>query len=873
MMKMKNKPYKSLAFKPMLLLIAVALLTSTAMAANNSTGNRIWDADENLSLEYTWTALSYSGFYYDLDSGVGSETLTITLDSDSDRSIGDGDLEYTTTPIDTDFEHGDWGSYQVIGFMAERYFAGYTDDTDFADDSVSLISDGILSKVLLDDDEKVSLYSGSSLILEEGYELEVVEVDLNGDSVMVTLSQDGDELDTSIVSADDDYVYEKELGTDDEVPIIVVHFNNIFQGTETNAVFVEGVFQISEDYVELESGDSFGKMEVKTLSSDEITMENSDGITLGKGNTVSIMGKLKFIVADDSTLRFGPILDMSDPGTYELRGTVAEDEKLTWTPLNFEGFYYNIDEGVGTESLEIKDLNGRTIDDGDLVYRSVPLDVSFEHGDWGDFQVVGFMAEKYFAGYPDNEFTDDVSLLSDGKLSKVLIDDDSKTSLYSGSSLILEDGYELAVVEVDTNGDSVMVNLLQNGDDIDTSIVSSNDDYVYEKDIGSVDNVPIIVVHFDEIFQGTETNAVFIEGIFQISEDLVEVEDDEKFGEMKVTSFSSDEIVLKNEDSISLSRGKTIDIMGDISFNVADSGDVRYYPFVEVSTVPTQSLTIEMDSVLKEDEKIEIEITSRGAAVSGATVMFGDDEAGTTSTDGTISYTPGTAGTFTVTAEKDGYVSASEKVEVISSDDATKKLVIEVSPETVVEEDTITISVMTAIGGDAVEDVEVYYDSKLIGSTNADGTVTYTVKETGMHKLSTSASNYLDAELNLEVLALEAKFSYSNLQVSPILVKTGEDVTVTVDVTNTGTAAGDKDVGLMINGTTVSSQSVSLDTGESSTLTFTVSEDEAGTYQVQIGSSTASFTVEKSSIPGPGILVSVLAFIAVAMLIRRKENK
>nr|WP_321497898.1 S-layer protein domain-containing protein [uncultured Methanolobus sp.] len=857
----------------MLLLIAVALLTSTAMAANNSTGNRIWDADENLSLEYTWTALSYSGFYYDLDSGVGSETLTITLDSDSDRSIGDGDLEYTTTPIDTDFEHGDWGSYQVIGFMAERYFAGYTDDTDFADDSVSLISDGILSKVLLDDDEKVSLYSGSSLILEEGYELEVVEVDLNGDSVMVTLSQDGDELDTSIVSADDDYVYEKELGTDDEVPIIVVHFNNIFQGTETNAVFVEGVFQISEDYVELESGDSFGKMEVKTLSSDEITMENSDGITLGKGNTVSIMGKLKFIVADDSTLRFGPILDMSDPGTYELRGTVAEDEKLTWTPLNFEGFYYNIDEGVGTESLEIKDLNGRTIDDGDLVYRSVPLDVSFEHGDWGDFQVVGFMAEKYFAGYPDNEFTDDVSLLSDGKLSKVLIDDDSKTSLYSGSSLILEDGYELAVVEVDTNGDSVMVNLLQNGDDIDTSIVSSNDDYVYEKDIGSVDNVPIIVVHFDEIFQGTETNAVFIEGIFQISEDLVEVEDDEKFGEMKVTSFSSDEIVLKNEDSISLSRGKTIDIMGDISFNVADSGDVRYYPFVEVSTVPTQSLTIEMDSVLKEDEKIEIEITSRGAAVSGATVMFGDDEAGTTSTDGTISYTPGTAGTFTVTAEKDGYVSASEKVEVISSDDATKKLVIEVSPETVVEEDTITISVMTAIGGDAVEDVEVYYDSKLIGSTNADGTVTYTVKETGMHKLSTSASNYLDAELNLEVLALEAKFSYSNLQVSPILVKTGEDVTVTVDVTNTGTAAGDKDVGLMINGTTVSSQSVSLDTGESSTLTFTVSEDEAGTYQVQIGSSTASFTVEKSSIPGPGILVSVLAFIAVAMLIRRKENK
>jgi hypothetical protein len=313
--------------------------------------------------------------------------------------------------------------------------------------------------------------------------------------------------------------------------------------------------------------------------------------------------------------------------------------------------------------------------------------------------------------------------------------------------------------------------------------------------------------------------------------------------------------------------------MGDISFNVADSGDVRYYPFVEVSTEPTESLSIDIDSTLKEDEEIEIEVTSRGAAVSGATVMFGDDEAGTTSTDGTISYTPDTAGTFTVTAEKDGYVSASEKVEVISSDDATKKLIIEVSPESVVEEDTISISVMTAIGGDAVEDVQVYYDNNLIGTTDADGTVTYTVKETGIHKLTTSASNYLDAELNLEVLALEAKFTYSNLQASPILVKTGEDVTVTVDVTNSGTAAGDKDVELLINGTSVDSQSVSLDAGESTSLTFTVSEDEAGTYEAQVGSSTASFEVEKSSIPGPGILVSIMAFVAVAMLVRRKENK
>ena len=32
-------------------------------------------------------------------------------------------------PAETKFKHNQWGYYQVIGFMAEKYFAGYTDDS------------------------------------------------------------------------------------------------------------------------------------------------------------------------------------------------------------------------------------------------------------------------------------------------------------------------------------------------------------------------------------------------------------------------------------------------------------------------------------------------------------------------------------------------------------------------------------------------------------------------------------------------------------------------------------------------------------------------------------------------------------------------
>ncbi|WP_406661183.1 S-layer protein domain-containing protein [Methanolobus sp. ZRKC3] len=855
------------------LLLALNTFSTAAAAANNSTGNLIWDADDDLSLEYTWTALSYSGFYFDLDSGEGSETLIVKLDSDSDRSINDGDLEYITSSIETDFEQNDWGSYQVIGFMAEQYFAAYSDDTEFARDDISLMSDGELSKVLIDSDEKKSLFTGSSLILEEGYELNIVEVDMNGNNLLVSLEKDGKEIDIDVISGDDTYVYITDLGSNEDVPMIAVHFDDIFMGSETNAVFIDGIFQISENFMKIEADDEYGEMEVNSIGDDKITMRNYDSISLGRGDTVKIMGKLRFIVADDNTLRFGPVVDMSEPGTYELRGTVAEDEELKWTPLNFEGFYYNIDEGIGTESLEVEDLNGRTIEKGDLVYKSKAQDVSFEHNEWGEFQVVGFLAQKYFAGYPDNEFTNDVSILSDGQLSEVLIDTDKQTTLYTGSSLILEDGYELKIVEVDLDGSSVMVRLVKYGSELDTGIISSDDDYVYEKDIGSTDDVPVIVVHFNEIFSGSESNAVFVEGIFQVSEDVIEIVSDEMFGEMTVDSFSSDEVILENEDSISLTRDDTIEIMGDISFKVANSGDVRYYPFVEVSTLPSESLSIDMPKVIKENEKTAITVESRGATVEDAVVTFGDIRIGDTSNEGIIPYTPTTAGIYTVKAEKEGFVSATFKVEVISPDDVSRKLVIEVSPDNVVEQDTITISTVTAIGGESVEDVEVYFDGNLIGTSDEDGMLTYTVKEPGVHKLSTRSDEYLEAKFNLEIDVLEARFTYSELIIAPLLVKTKEEFTVSANVTNTGTAKGDTLVQLMINGTVADAKSISLDVGEETSVEFTTFIEEKGSYEVQLGAVTGNIEVEKKLLTAPGIFLILALLAGVAMFVMKKNGK
>ncbi len=824
----------------------------TVQSKYYSSGNRIWDEGLGLSRTYTWNAQSYSGFYYDLDSGVSSEEMTI---KDIGRNIDSGNIEYITRPTETDFEYKGWGSYQIIGFMAEKYFAGYNDNTTIESvDDVSLISDGVLAKILIDSDDKESAYSGDSFELEDGYSLNIVEVDVNGNSVWVQLEKDGDVVDDNFISSGQDYVYETEVGEAEDVPIIIIHFGTVFAGTETSAVFIQGIFQVSDTYVELASGDSFGEMEVTSLSSNEIKMKNEDDISLDKGDTIDLMGKIQIQVADDSTLRFAPILDTSEEGIYELRGTVYDkdvdgDSLPTWTPLNFEGFYYSIDEGIGTEQLEIKELKDRTIPDGALVYTSKPQPVQFEHKSWGNFTVVGFMAKKYFAGYPEGAVggkIDDVSLLSDSVLSEVLTDSDDKRSMYSGDSFELEEGYSLNILEVDINGNSVWVQLEKDGDVVDDDFITSGADYVYETELGEAEDIPVIIVHFGTVFAGTETSAVFIEGIFQISDEYIEINSGDTFDEMEITSVSSDSITMKNEDSIGLGEDETVDVMGDVKFKTADDKTLRFYPFVEVETESNSSreLKINLPGEVIIGDTINIEVTAADNPIEGITVKVNTTSLGKTNADGIVEYTAEEEGTFKITAEKDGYTTANKNMKVIPP---KEKMSLNITPETVYVGDTITIEALKTVGGNPIENVNISIDGTAAGKTGSDGKFTYATEEVGKIKISATAEGFLEKSVDVDVKDYEAIFKFSNLVVDPIEVRAGKEAKITVDATNEGNAAGEYNVELFVNDTSVDSQQIALDVGESITLTFEHSEETPGEYSVKIADQETTYTVKEKS--------------------------
>jgi hypothetical protein len=75
---------------------------------------------------FTWNPQNFAGFYYDIKKDIGTEQLTTVL-TDTNKLSGDAPygVTYTTTAQAKDYQFEDWGSYKVMGFLADSYFAGY----------------------------------------------------------------------------------------------------------------------------------------------------------------------------------------------------------------------------------------------------------------------------------------------------------------------------------------------------------------------------------------------------------------------------------------------------------------------------------------------------------------------------------------------------------------------------------------------------------------------------------------------------------------------------------------------------------------------------------------------------------------------------
>jgi S-layer protein (TIGR01567 family) len=360
---------------------------------------------------------------------------------------------------------------------------------------------------------------------------------------------------------------------------------------------------------------TYGKMRVASINNTtgEIVMDNKDNlIRLSKNEIFELMPGTFIRIADNDTLRYYIYKNITNPGTYEIRGAVAGsvdgvnnlvDNSFTWDTQNFAGFFYDVKKEIGTETL-VTQLSG---DDGrklsgispyGITYTTTVQSKAYQRALWGAYSVIGFMGDQFFAGYLQG--TDEATgsnifyaestgknSLSSEQLEKILIDEKTKILIKKGESIKLKEGYELVLKGANNEG-KIYVELLKDGKTVDESFLAPSKDmateldktYFYRKNVGEQNNLVIIGMHFRSSYKDEEQSMAIVDGLWQISDTPVDVMADIQYDKMTITSIDATTgvITMNNKDQeIDLTRKSDIYLMPGISIRTADNETFRYY--------------------------------------------------------------------------------------------------------------------------------------------------------------------------------------------------------------------------------------------------------------------------------------------------------
>lgn len=564
----------------------------------------------------TWSPADFGWFYYDLDKGLGSESLSVDVE---ERLAEEGHIIYKSNVFSSEFEYESWGNYDSIAFLGKHYLAGYPESS-FTEE-VSSLEKGGLREVLIDLDEAHTLTYSEPLSLQDGYELAVNEISESNDEVNVVLLKNREIEDFKVVGVGDTYVFKK-----DDIPIIMVHLADAMCGEDCGIVEVDGVFQVSDDpVIKLVQGGRLDNMKLTDLSEDGIEFRTDKDLNLKRDSVVPLMdGQLSLVVLDTPGLVYYPQGGIFDYGVHEIRGPVYDENsnlsvyhpttrevvgqvKARWDSGNFSGFYFDPQDMLGEESLVIFNLTGRNImpyrstvvngvrvGTSGMQYVSLVQSNDFEFEPWGNYNVISLLGQLWFAGYDENtsQDIDHVNPILQEQIIQPLIDSDDTIILNSGRSLSLREGYDLLLLSV--SNDKAFVHLRKNGEMVNSAVLTPNTTYTYEADVGEVDDLPIIAIHVQNVFESDPERGMqgmVIDGLFQISDRYyLPVDPNRDFGEFTIAASNPTFILMVNPDVVSLDRDSSQGLWYGMDTRVADNDTLRYYIYNRQYVVPKPEL-------------------------------------------------------------------------------------------------------------------------------------------------------------------------------------------------------------------------------------------------------------------------------------------
>ncbi|MDH7597468.1 MAG: S-layer protein domain-containing protein [Methanothrix sp.] len=568
--------------------------------------------------EGVWNAEDFGWFVYDLNEGMGSESLYITP---SGRTIEEGRLIYSCRAVAKRFEYENWGEYLWIGFLGKRYLAGYPEGP--VTEEISSLEKGELREILIDSDDRYTISSEKPLILGDGYSVALSSVSDDGIKAFIELLRDGSKVDRAVVEEGSTYVWKHP---ESDIPLIMLHIRSGMHGRDEDRVDIDGLFQVSTSpAVVLTDSTRVGLLKVNDISGDRIELRNSDDIALSPDSLVQIAGGLALRVMDSPTLRYYPVGIYTEYGRYMIRGAVFHEGDLrvqkiiedipayvnaVWDYRNYAGFYFDDKDMIGSETFVMNsssrrviprfgpivpvEMNGTRVGSmRGMLYYTYIQPKRFERESWGEYYVLSLFGELWFAGYGRNTSSEigDKSMFDYERLGRVLIDTDAQDIATSGNIYFFRDGYSLLIRDV--GKDRIFVSLLKNNRIVDNSTINSNSTYVYKKDVFDIKDLPVLAVHVGEIFRDGERQIAVIDGVFQISDQIyLPIEGGSKIGDMVIFTTPKG-IYMVNDESKSLGKGSSVEIWPEypgvtrgLYLAVADNDTLRYFPYTVAYVVP-----------------------------------------------------------------------------------------------------------------------------------------------------------------------------------------------------------------------------------------------------------------------------------------------
>ena len=586
------------------MLALIPLLLSGALAQNPveaafvrghfSDGEGIWRADD-----FGW-------FFYDLDSDQSGEQLRIDIDA---RTAEKGHIVYTSRVWPRQFEFKLWGNYDAVAFLGQPYLVGYPESS-FAKE-VNMLGKGELRKVLLDEKEIHTLDYNMTLPLQEGYVLTIAEISEKNDVANFVLFKNGKIVYSSVVNIGGTFVY--KVG---DIPQILVHLANAMRSENSGFAEVDGIFQVSDEPIfMLFEGGKLGNMKLTDLSESGFEFQNDKTLQFTRNTIVPLTSNLVIVVLDYPDLVYYPEGGFFNYGLHEIRGPTFNSSSSIpilfssynssatayWNFENYNGFYFDPEKALGSESLilyrindrkvsppsklKIDEANNTVVQEG-FQYTTFIQPKQFEFEQWGRYFVISFLGTQWFAGYNSSLEGQKApkSLLENEYLGLVLIDREPRGIVLAGNYTLAE-GYEMRIIDV--GNDSIFLQLLKNEKQVDSSVIKSNTTYIYKKDIGDVDDMPIIIVHVNNAFNNGSQRFAVIDGIFQISDQyILPIEPGLDMGKMEIVSIKPNLIAMVNNENVNLNRDSTVAIAPGMNIRIADNDTLRYYLYTARYVVP-----------------------------------------------------------------------------------------------------------------------------------------------------------------------------------------------------------------------------------------------------------------------------------------------